>query len=166
MEYNDFGEHAFYLDICNKIDTTELQIWNGNQEHEPSYKRSVHDWHGNVSLFDHHRRGTEWWSLGTDHVWCYRMGKFIAVWIEMVYLSRSWQNQQNGMFAQRRRWSAWASAQSDQSSQTVWRKLGLPIERTVKTDQTGWMPRLIWVFAGRTCHFIGLSWGGSSFCGC
>ena len=23
------------------------------------------------------------------------------------------------------------------------------------TDQTGWMPRLIWVFAGRTGHFVG-----------
>ena len=27
--------------------------------------------------------------------------------------------------------------------------------RTAKTDQTGWMPRLIPVFAGRTCHFVG-----------
>ena len=35
------------------------------------------------------------------------------------------------------------------------------------SDQTGWMPRLIWVFAGRTCHFVGfvmrwlilISWG-------
>ena len=27
--------------------------------------------------------------------------------------------------------------------------------RTVKTDQTGRMPRLIRVFAGRTCHFVG-----------
>ena len=27
--------------------------------------------------------------------------------------------------------------------------------RTAKTDQTGRMPRLIWVFAGRTCHFLG-----------
>ena len=24
-----------------------------------------------------------------------------------------------------------------------------------ESDQTGWMPRLIWVFAGRTCHFVG-----------
>ena len=23
------------------------------------------------------------------------------------------------------------------------------------SDQTGRMPRLIWVFAGRTCHFVG-----------
>ena len=26
---------------------------------------------------------------------------------------------------------------------------------TAKTDQTGWMPRLIWVFAGHTNHFVG-----------
>ena len=28
--------------------------------------------------------------------------------------------------------------------------------RTAKTDQTRRVPRLIWVFAGRTCHFVGL----------
>ena len=28
--------------------------------------------------------------------------------------------------------------------------------------QTGQMPRLIWVFAGRTCHFV-VSWGGSFY---
>ena len=27
--------------------------------------------------------------------------------------------------------------------------------RTAKTDQTGWMTRLIWFFAGRTGHFVG-----------
>ena len=31
----------------------------------------------------------------------------------------------------------------------------LPIERTAKTDKTGQLPRLIWVFAGRKCHFVG-----------
>ena len=31
----------------------------------------------------------------------------------------------------------------------------LSIETTLKTDQTGWMPRLICVFAGRTDHFVG-----------
>ena len=36
----------------------------------------------------------------------------------------------------------------------------LPIERTPKTDQTGRMPRLIWVFAGRTVIFLVLSRGG------
>ena len=35
----------------------------------------------------------------------------------------SWQNQQNGMCTQQRLRSAWASAQSDQSSLPAWRKL-------------------------------------------
>ena len=30
------------------------------------------------------------------------------------------------------------------------------------SNQTGRMPRLIWVFAGRTCHFLVLSCGGSN----
>ena len=29
------------------------------------------------------------------------------------------------------------------------------------SDQSGWMPRLIWVFAGRTVILLVLSWGGS-----
>ena len=36
--------------------------------------------------------------------------------------------------------------------------------RTAKTDQTGRMPRLIWVFAGRTVILLVLSWGGSITC--
>ena len=28
---------------------------------------------------------------------------------------------------------------------------------TMNTDQTGQMPRLICVFAGRTCHFVGFA---------
>ena len=31
----------------------------------------------------------------------------------------------------------------------------LSLERTVETGQTGWMPRLIWVFAGLKGHFVG-----------
>ena len=70
----------------------------------------------------------------------------------------SWQNQQNGMCAQWRLRSAWASAQSDQSSLSAWRKLGSLATHGVHSedsDQTGRMPRLIWVFAGHTCHFVG-----------
>ena len=61
------------------------------------------------------------------------------------------------MCAQRRLRSAWASAQSDQSSLSTWRKLGSLATHwadSEASDQTGWMPRLIWVFAGRTCHFV------------
>ena len=42
----------------------------------------------------------------------------------VIKLAMTWQNQQNGMCAQRRLGSAWASTQSDQSSLSAWRKLG------------------------------------------
>ena len=70
----------------------------------------------------------------------------------------AWQNLQNGICAQRRLRSAWASAQYDQSSLSAWRKFGFLATHWVHSkdsDQTGQMPRLIWVFAGRTCRFVG-----------
>ena len=60
--------------------------------------------------------------------------------------------------------SVWASAQSDQSLLSAWRKLGSLATCWVHSedsDQTGQMPRLIWVFAGRTVFLLVLSWGGS-----
>ena len=67
------------------------------------------------------------------------------------------------MCTQRRLRSAWASAQSDQSLLTAWRKIGsittLWAHRE-DSDQTGRMPRLIWIFAGCTGHFVGLSCSG------
>ena len=79
-----------------------------------------------------------------------------------------WQNQNNGMCAQRRLRSAWASAQSDQSgcpgwsetSLSAWSKLGsLAILRAHGEGayQTGRMLRLSWVFAGRTDIVLVLS---------
>ena len=56
--------------------------------------------------------------------------------------------------------SAWASAQSGQSSLCV---LLVATESSFlhanseDSDQTGRMPRLIWVFAGRKCHFVGFA---------
>ena len=41
---------------------------------------------------------------------------------------------------------------------SAWRKLGSLATHWAQSedsDQTGRMPRLIWVFAGRTCHFVG-----------
>ena len=76
----------------------------------------------------------------------------------------TWQNQQNGIFVQRRLRSAWASAQSDQSSLSAWRKLGFLATRwapSEDSDQTWRTPRLIWVFAERTVILLVLSWGGS-----
>ena len=45
---------------------------------------------------------------------------------------------------------AWASVQSDQSLCCA-----LLHAHMEDSDQTGWMPRLIWGFAGRTCHLVG-----------
>ena len=74
------------------------------------------------------------------------------------FLSELWQNQQNYMCAQRSLRSAWASAQSDQSSLSAWRSIGSLATQwahSEDSDQTGRMPRLIWVFAGRTGHLVG-----------
>ena len=68
------------------------------------------------------------------------------------------------MCAQRRLRSAWASAQSDQSLLSAWRKLGSLATHwahSEDSDQTRRMPRLIRVFAGRTATLLVLSCRGS-----
>ena len=69
-------------------------------------------------------------------------------------------NQHNGMCVQRRLRSALVSAKSDQSrhySQWVAKDPSClhTDSKDCSVDQTGWMSRLISVFAGRTCHFVG-----------
>ena len=52
-----------------------------------------------------------------------------------------------------------------ETSLSAWRKLGSSVTHwahSKDSDQTGWMPRLIWVFAGRTVILLVLSWGGSN----
>ena len=97
---------------------------------------------------------------------------FCHQWNNATYLDRykgmlnkakwetAWQNRQNDLCTQRRLGSAWASAQSDQSSLSAWRKFGSLATHKAHikgSDQTGRMPRLIliWVFAGRTSYFVG-----------
>ena len=84
-----------------------------------------------------------------------------------IIWAASWQNQQNGMCAQRRLRSAWTSAQSDQSLHCPHKEslgsLATQWVHSEDSDQTGRMPRLIWVFAGRTVILLVLSWGGSYF---
>ena len=66
--------------------------------------------------------------------------------------------------AQRRHRSARASAQSDQSLRCAYEEnvvLSCPLSASEDSDQTGRMPRLIWVFAGRTVTFLVLSCRGS-----
>ena len=76
------------------------------------------------------------------------------------------QNQQNDLCAQQRlrsAWvdlrSAWASAQSDQSLRCLHEQaLGLQFKaHSEGSDQTGLMPRLIRVFAGRTSQIVGFA---------
>ena len=89
---------------------------------------------------------------------CSLFTMWLSQLIKMIKLIAAfWQNQQIGMCSQRRLRSAWASAQSDQSLRCALSGLGIQafFKWTAKTDQTGWMPGLIWVFAGRTCHFVG-----------
>ena len=48
-----------------------------------------------------------------------------------------------------------------ESSLSAWRKLGSLATHWADSegsDQTGWMPRLIWVFAGRTAALLVLSY--------
>ena len=51
-----------------------------------------------------------------------------------------------------------------ESSLSAWRKLGSLATHWAHSEdsaQTGRMPRLIWIFAGRTVILLVLSWGGS-----
>ena len=68
------------------------------------------------------------------------------------------QTQQNDLCAQWRLRSAWASPQSDQSLlSALWvaKDQNLLQADSEDSDQPGHPPRLIWVFAGRTDHFVG-----------
>ena len=53
-----------------------------------------------------------------------------------------------------------------ETSLSAWRKLGSLATHwahSEDSDQTGWMPRLIWVFAGRTLILLVLSYRGSNW---
>ena len=79
------------------------------------------------------------------------------------YISRDMTKPTKWMCAQRRLRSAWASAQSDQSSlcaQWVAKDPSFLYADSEDSDQTGRMPRLIWVFAGCTVTLLVLSCRG------
>ena len=74
------------------------------------------------------------------------------------FLSRLMTKPTKWLCAQRRIRSAWASVQFVQSLRCAlngYLRTPTFFMRTAKTDQTGQMVRLIWVFAERTCHFVG-----------
>ena len=73
-------------------------------------------------------------------------------------LSRLMAKPTKWLCTQRRLRSAWAFTQSDQSSlsaQWVAKDQSFLHADSEDSDQTGQMPRLIRVFAWRTCHFVG-----------
>ena len=75
--------------------------------------------------------------------------------ILLIIRAATWQNQQNGI---RPVWSV--------SSLPAWRKLGSLATHSVNSedsDQTGWMPRLIWVFTGHTLTLLVLSYLSSIY---
>ena len=69
------------------------------------------------------------------------------------------QNQHNDLCGHRRPRSTWASAHCDQESslcaQWVAKNPMFLHADSEDSDQSGQMPRLIWVFAVRTCHSVG-----------
>ena len=76
--------------------------------------------------------------LHDGEFWCLQIVMVSVIW------AASWQNQQN---------ECAPSEDSDQPghlgcSATLW-------VHSKDSDQTGCMPKLIWVFAGPTCHFVG-----------
>ena len=92
------------------------------------------------------------WSLfGCRTLW---LNHKIQIW------AASWQHQQNATCAKRRLRSAWASAQYDQSlassvHEETWCPPATHWAHCEDSDQTGRMPKLIWVFAGHAGHFVG-----------
>ena len=73
----------------------------------------------------------------------------------------TWQNQQNNVCPTKTQislhiWQVWSGLHHPHEE-----NLGpwLPIKCTTKTDQTGPMPRLIWVSTGRIGHFAGFAAG-------
>ena len=74
----------------------------------------------------------------------------------IVKWAASWQNEQNGVRP--------AKTQINLGIRPIWSESLLCTKDprclhvdSKDSDQTGWMPRLIWVFAERTCHFW-LTW--------
>ena len=82
-----------------------------------------------------------------------------------LYLNRLMTKSTKWLCTKRRLRSAWASAQSDQRLRCPHENnlgsLATHLAHSKDSDQTGRMPRLIWVFAGRTVILLILSRGGS-----
>ena len=119
------------------------------------WKRLERNWHFSVMAFL--TFSSEFIKIVFNRINLLGLSALFLHWFSTIWAT-SQQNQQSGMCAQRRLRSAWASALSDQSSlcaQWVAKDPSFLHADSKDPDQTGRMPRLIWVFAGRTCHFVG-----------
>ena len=88
---------------------------------------------------------------------------FIHTWNRKgirINWAASWQNQQNGMCAQLRLVSLCNHLVWSESCRNLG-SLATHSAHSEDSDQTGQMPRLIWVFAGPIVILLVLSWGGS-----
>ena len=89
----------------------------------------------------------------------------IAVKTNYTHMSRDMTKPTKWVCAQRRLRSAWASTQSDQSLRCALNGVAKDprflYADSEDSDQNGRMPRLIWVFAGRTLILLVLSCRGS-----
>ena len=93
------------------------------------------------------------YGMTVGNKWCLQQLPTILI-LTIENWAAAWQNWQN----QRRLRSAWASAQPDLSLGCVLNRKQRAqafFMRKVKTDQTGRIPRLIWIFTGRMGHFVG-----------
>ena len=93
-----------------------------------------------------------------------RCGKNISYisFISSISLLRTWWTQMSRFMTKQTKWlcaqqrlrSAWASARSDQSLRCALNGYFFHAD-SEDSDQTGRMPRLIWVFDWRKVHFVG-----------
>ena len=88
---------------------------------------------------------------------------YVPKWDARHQWAATWQNQQNDLCAQR---TQIRLGGCPESSLSAWRKLGSLATHwahSEDSDQTGQMPRLIWIFPGRTLILLVLSWGVSNW---
>ena len=140
------------------------QIWSGSTKSESSSDKYV-----SSDLFKFWMLSFDRCPDGPNQVLSPTKNYFIVFTVKVLlgHMSRDMTKPTKWLCAQRRLRSAWASVQSDQSSLSAWRKLGSLATHwahSEDSDQTGRMPRLIWVFTGRTVILLVLSWGGSYRC--
>ena len=98
------------------------------------------------------------WTLLLNDCWLHAIYRFeyLCSWSYIWAAAR--QNQQNELCVQPPQIRLGIRPIWSESSLSTWRNLGSLASHWAYSedfDQTGRMPRLIWFFAGHTCHFVG-----------